>query len=291
MKARIPIIGVMAIALAGSLSVGLDAAKGTETTEMSVVTIRFAKEPCETSASLQFYSIVLKNILESRWSPPKIQPHTKLEAEVAIDVLKSGQIRNLHIAVPSQLELFDRSVFNAIRLASPFPPTPPLSKLNELPLTIRFSSEVIPHAGFSPEDVERWRSQRLKEAEEAEEARCSMRRKEQEEIQWREEEQQRQKAATLAAKLAKEERRKELGHRKDIENNPQSYLPGKRFMCIGGKLDPICVGSDRNSSSEVGPVVTVQHFGPSTAIFGHYWRGLACRIYWADGAVKAIACE
>jgi len=260
-------VGLTAIALVCSLYSRSDAATVATTSESGVVTTRAIEVLGQTDSSGRYYSQLLADVLASHWSPPKVQPYTKIEAKATMDVLRSGRIKNVRMASASESEDFDLSVINAIREASPFPPAPPLYKGDEVPLTIRFSLEAM-----SQIDQDR----RLRELKETEAKRAA-----------EEREQQRRKAAKLAA----EERSKEIVQQKEIEKNIRVYLPGKTFECIGGKLDPVCVGGKRETSSLLSHRITYQEFGKSTFIFGHYWAGLACRIYVADFEVRAIACE
>lgn len=90
----------------------------------------------------------------------------------------------------------------------------------------------------------------------------------------------------------------------------QTRLPGRQLQCIGGKLDPICVGYRFSmATGKYGGWVSHKEFdedvryGYKSGIAGWYIGGLACRFYYvaeensqcldrkACPIIKEIACE
>lgn len=229
--------------------------------------------------SLAYYFILIQDKISGNWNPPKIGLGVAATINLSANVLRSGQVLGLTIKSSSGDRLLDDSALRAVSLSTPLPPLPPLFKAETLLLELQFTALSDKATGQlrTRLEVGSPMAARIEESTDT-----IQQRREEEELQ----QQYKREKAEQAKKDAQEPQ-----WRRKIEANLSAYLPGKRFQCIGGKLDPICVGESRNVSSEVGPVVTSQHFGRLTGIHGHYWRGLACRIYWADGVVRAIACE
>jgi TonB family protein len=92
-----------------------------------------------TDPALAYYFVLIQDKITSNWMPPKMSPGTTAGVSVSLRILRSGQVRNLTVGLPSGDRLLDDSAVRAVSLSSPLPPLPPLYKAETLSLELRFT--------------------------------------------------------------------------------------------------------------------------------------------------------
>jgi TonB family protein len=92
-----------------------------------------------TDPALAYYFVLIQDKITSNWMPPKMSPGTTAGVSVSLRILRSGQVRNLVVGLPSGDRLLDDSAVRAVSLSRPLPPLPPLYKAETLSLELRFT--------------------------------------------------------------------------------------------------------------------------------------------------------
>lgn len=92
-----------------------------------------------TDPALAYYFVLIQDKITSNWMPPKMSPGTTAGVSVSLRILRSGQVRDLAVGLPSGDRLLDDSAVRAVSLSSPLPPLPPLYKAEALSLELRFT--------------------------------------------------------------------------------------------------------------------------------------------------------
>ena len=92
-----------------------------------------------TDPALAYYFVLIQDKITGNWTPPKMGPGTTASANLAIRILRSGQVRDLAVDASSGDRILDDSALRAVRLSTPLPPLPPLFKAETLYLQLRFT--------------------------------------------------------------------------------------------------------------------------------------------------------
>jgi len=86
-----------------------------------------------------YYLAIIQHKVSTNWAPPRIKPGQAEQVLVSFKILRSGQIQDLKVDVPSGNKLLDASALRAIHHASPLPPLPPLFRDESLVIQLRFT--------------------------------------------------------------------------------------------------------------------------------------------------------
>jgi colicin import membrane protein len=92
-----------------------------------------------TDPALAYYFVLIQDKITGNWTPPKMGAGTTASVNLAVRILRSGQVRDLTIAVPSGDRILDDSALRAVRHSAPLPPLPPLFKAETLYIELRFT--------------------------------------------------------------------------------------------------------------------------------------------------------
>jgi protein TonB len=92
-----------------------------------------------TDPALAYYFVLIQDKITGNWTPPKMGPGTTASANLAIRILRSGQVRDLAVDASSGDRILDDSALRAVRLSTPLPPLPPLFRAETLYLQLRFT--------------------------------------------------------------------------------------------------------------------------------------------------------
>jgi len=92
-----------------------------------------------TDPALAYYFVLIQDKITGNWTPPKMGQGTTASVNLALRILRSGQVRDLAIDAPSGDRILDDSALRAVRLSTPLPPLPPLFKAETLYLQLRFT--------------------------------------------------------------------------------------------------------------------------------------------------------
>ena len=87
------------------------------------------------------YFSELKRRIEAKWSYPAeaARKGQSGQGELQFVVREDGSVRTVEIVRSSGIDLLDRYIENAIRIAQPFPPIPAALGDDVLPISINFS--------------------------------------------------------------------------------------------------------------------------------------------------------
>lgn len=91
--------------------------------------------------AFMWYITLIKQKIDTCWTEPETTFKGNYIVTVAFTVDKHGNVTNIHIIHPSELEKLNRSAINAIKLASPFPPLPKNYSYEKLDVTVDFRLE------------------------------------------------------------------------------------------------------------------------------------------------------
>ena len=92
-----------------------------------------------TDPALAYYFVLIQDKITGNWTPPKMGQGTTASVNLALRILRSGQVRDLAIDAPSGDRILDDSALRAVRHSTPLPPLPPLFKAETLYLQLRFT--------------------------------------------------------------------------------------------------------------------------------------------------------
>jgi TonB family protein len=86
------------------------------------------------------YAKVIKSVLMRHWEYPSEARENLIEGKLVIlfTLMRSGQLQDLEILVPSGYDILDREAQRAVRSAAPFPPFPASVTVARLHVKARF---------------------------------------------------------------------------------------------------------------------------------------------------------
>jgi TonB family protein len=83
-----------------------------------------------------YYVEQLQSLIGANWLKPDVPPGTS--CQVSFRILRSGQVTDVRVEVPSALAFYDRAATRALYAANPLPPLPPEFRGESLGVHIRF---------------------------------------------------------------------------------------------------------------------------------------------------------